>query len=197
MPKGTIEEAVKYLERCQTPEGGIQYSLGSGGGPRIAISAAAIATLYNAGDYDSKLADLCLAYVKKQFDQQKGNWSKGGGHDFYTHLYASQAFYQAGDKYWDDYFPSARDQLLRMQARDGSWQGDGIGNDLRHEHRAGDPPAAVQVSTDLPAVTSEPVARASCPRSVRLMPQTEGETPSPQKNREMQRERTQQRTRRP
>jgi prenyltransferase beta subunit len=128
VPKGTIEEAVKYLERCKTPEGGIQYSLGSGGGPRIAISAAAIATLYNAGDYDSKLADACLNYVKKQFDQQKNNWSKGGGHDFYTHLYASQAFYQAGDKYWDEYFPGARDQLLRMQARDGSWQGDGIGN---------------------------------------------------------------------
>ncbi len=127
VPKGTIEEAVKYLERCKTPEGGIQYSLGSGGGPRIAISAAAIATLYNAGDYDSKLADACLNYVKKQFDQQKGSWSKGGGHDFYTHLYASQAFYQAGDKYWDDYFPGARDQLLRMQAHDGSWPGDGIG----------------------------------------------------------------------
>jgi hypothetical protein len=119
---------VKYLERCKTPEGGIQYSLGSGGGPRIAISAAAIATLYNAGDYDSKLADACLNYVKKQFDQQKNQWSKGGGHDYYTHLYASQAFYQAGDKYWDDYFPTTRDQLIRMQSRDGSWSGDGIGN---------------------------------------------------------------------
>src|SRR3954471_22661791 len=26
VPKGTIEEAVKYLERCRTAEGGIQYS---------------------------------------------------------------------------------------------------------------------------------------------------------------------------
>ena len=33
----------------------------------------------------------------------------------------------AGDKYWDKYFPGARDQLLAMQAPDGSWHGDGIG----------------------------------------------------------------------
>jgi hypothetical protein len=126
VPKGTIEEAVRYLERCSTPEGGICYSLGSGGGARLAISAAAVATLYNAGEYDSPLANRCLDYVWTQFEGRKG-WSKGGGHDFYTHLYASQAFYMAGDKYWDVYFPPTRDLLLKMQASDGSWDGDGIG----------------------------------------------------------------------
>jgi hypothetical protein len=126
VPKGTIEEAVRYLERCRTPEGGIVYSYGSGGDTRLAISAAAIATLYNAGEYDSRLADACLGYVWKQFKLQKG-WSKGGGHDYYTHLYAAQGFYQAGDKYWDDYFPEARDQLLQQQQADGSWNGDGVG----------------------------------------------------------------------
>src|SRR5438309_4546137 len=126
IPKGTIEEAVRYLERCRTAEGGICYSLGSGGDTRLAISAAAIATLYNAGEYDSRLADDCLAYVWKQFQLQKG-WSKGGGHDFYTHLYAAQGFYQAGDKYWDEYFPATRDQLTGMQQGDGSWSGDGVG----------------------------------------------------------------------
>jgi prenyltransferase beta subunit len=124
VPKGTVEGAVKYLERCKTPEGGIEYSLGSGGGARLAISAAAVATLYNAGEYDSKLADDCLDYVWKQFALHKGAWDKGSGHEFYTHLYAAQAFYQAGDKYWDAYFPSARDQLLAMQQPDGSFPGD-------------------------------------------------------------------------
>ena len=36
VPRAVIEEAVKYLEKCRTPEGGIQYSLGSGGGPQAA-----------------------------------------------------------------------------------------------------------------------------------------------------------------
>ena len=31
------------------------------------------------------------------------------------------------DKYWDEYFPGTRDELIKMQQTDGSWQGDGIG----------------------------------------------------------------------
>jgi hypothetical protein len=127
VPKGVIEAAVSYLEKCKTPEGGIQYSLASATGPRLAISAAAVATLYNAGQYDSKLANDCMNYVWGQFALTTGQWSKGTGHEFYTHLYAAQAFYQAGDKYWDVYFPQTRDQLLQMQGSDGSWNGDGIG----------------------------------------------------------------------
>lgn len=127
VPKGTVEGAIRYLERCKTAEGGIMYSASSGGEARLAISAAAIATLYNAGDYESPLAHACLDFVRKKFDAQQG-WSKGGGHDYYTHLYASQAFYQAGDKIWDAYFPGARDQLLQLQnANTGAWEGDGIG----------------------------------------------------------------------
>jgi len=127
VPKATVEEAVRYLERCRTPEGGIYYSFGSRGDTRLAISAAAIATLYNAGDYDSKLANDCLEYVVKKFTATKSSFSKGGGHDYYCHFYAAQAFYQAGDKFWDDYFPGAREQFISQQAQDGSWTGDGIG----------------------------------------------------------------------
>ena len=127
IPRGTIEEAIRYIERCSTAEGGIVYSLGSGGGPQLAISAAGAATLYNAGQYDSPVAERCLEYVWKQFRKSK-SWDKGGwGHNFYTHLYGSQAFYLAGDKYWDAYFPNTRDQILKLQNKDGSWDGDGIG----------------------------------------------------------------------
>jgi hypothetical protein len=126
VPKAVIEEAGRYLEKCRTPEGGIVYSLGSGGGPRLPISAAAVATLYNAGQFDSTIATDCLKYVWDQFRASEG-WEKGGGHSFYSHLYASQGFYMAGNQYWDAYFPGARDQLLAMQGPDGSWNGDGIG----------------------------------------------------------------------
>jgi hypothetical protein len=127
VPRGVIEESVQYLEKCRTPEGGIQYSLSSGGGPRLPISAAAVATLYNAGQFEGPIATDCLKYVWDQFRASEG-WDKGSGHAFYTHLYASQGFYMAGDQYWDKYFPAARDQLMTMQAPNGSWQGDGIGD---------------------------------------------------------------------
>jgi len=127
VPRGTIELAVKYIERCSTPEGGICYSLGSGGGARLAISAAAVASLYNAGEYDAPVAERCLEFVWQNFQSHDG-WSKGGGHDFYCQFYASQGFYMAGDKYWDEYFPGTRDALLKSQDKnEGAWNGDGIG----------------------------------------------------------------------
>ena len=33
-----------------------------------------------------------------QFRATEG-WNKGGGHAFYSHLYAAQGFYMAGDEY--------------------------------------------------------------------------------------------------
>lgn len=128
VPRGTIEAAVKYVDKCSTPEGGIMYSLGSGGGPRLPISAAAVATLYNAGEFDAPIAKRCLDYTWGNFRDGKDRWNRAGGHAYYCHLYAAQAFYLSGDEYWDTYFPDIRDQLLAFQNKaDGSWQGDGIG----------------------------------------------------------------------
>lgn len=127
VPRSTIESAVQYIEKCMTPSGGIRYALRSGGNARLPISAAAVATMYNAGKYDSPAVEKIRDYVWSRFKSQK-RWSKGGGHDFYCQLYAAQAFYMAGDEFWDEYFPSTRDQLIAMQDKsEGSWNGDGIG----------------------------------------------------------------------
>ena len=127
VPDGVVNEAVGYLEKCQTPEGGIRYSFQSNNSPKLPISAAAVATLYNAGDYDSDMAARCMQYVRTQFKQRANQWNKGGGHAYYAHLYASQAFYQAGDDVFTEYFPGAAKQLLASRAADGSWNGDGVG----------------------------------------------------------------------
>ena len=128
VPKQTIAKAVHYLEMCKQPDGGICYSLASQGESRPPISAAAICCLYSAGEYESPLAKACLNYVEKQMKPQLGSQLRGNwGHDFYMNLYAAQAFYQAGDKYWDEYFPPTRDELVKMQKADGSWNSDGIG----------------------------------------------------------------------
>ena len=126
VPRGTIDEAIHYIEKCSTPEGGIMYSYRSGGGARLSISAAAVATLYNAGEYDAPVAKRCLDYVWGQFQGNKD--FRKDGHAFYCQLYAAQAFYLSGDEFWDRYYPDTRDQLLAMQNKgDGSWDGDGIG----------------------------------------------------------------------
>lgn len=125
VPKGTIEKAIRYLEICKTSQGGIQYSYYSGGDTRLPITAAAICCLYSAGEYESPLAESCLKYVLGQFKSSGKQFQSG--HDFYTNVYAAQAFYQAGDEYWDAYFPPARDRYIQQQQADGHWDGDGIG----------------------------------------------------------------------
>ena len=81
VPKATIEEAANYLEKCRTREGGIQYSLSFPSGPKLPISAAAVATLYNAGQFESPIAVDCLKYVWDQF-RASDDWNKGAGMPF-------------------------------------------------------------------------------------------------------------------
>jgi prenyltransferase beta subunit len=126
VPKKTIKQAIKYIEKSRCPDGGIAYSVGRGGS-RPPITAAAVAVLYNAGKYDSKMAKKALEYCKKRI-AIGGNSTRGGwfGHYFYSHLYYSQAMYQSGDKDWKWYYPRICKALLGKQGGDGSWAG-GVG----------------------------------------------------------------------
>ena len=65
-----------------------------------------------------------MAFCKPRIKPQ----STEGGHDFYAHFYFAQALYISDDKYWDTYFPKRRDFLLGLQAPDGSWNGDRVGD---------------------------------------------------------------------
>jgi hypothetical protein len=123
VPGGTISSAVRYIEQCSATGGGIRYSLSSGGTPQPAISAAAAAALYNAGEFDSPIAHNCLVYLRDQTEARP--WAKfQGGHAWYFNFYACQAYYLGSDKDWQDYFPKVRQTLVASQATDGSWSGE-------------------------------------------------------------------------
>jgi len=123
VPKKTVDLAIRYIERSQNSDGGISYSVRSRGS-RPAISAAACAVLYNAGRYDSKMAGRCFDYAWRTCQPSAG---ASRGHNFYTQLYMSQAAWQKGDKYWNQYYPDVQRWLLRTQQGNGSWQGDHVG----------------------------------------------------------------------
>ncbi len=122
VPKATIDQAMEYLAKSANPDGGIRYRAGQGGNSRPAITAAAVACWYNAGEYDNPLAKKALEFSKRTVGV-----SGGGGHYFYAQLYMAQVMYLSGDESWDWYFPKMRDRLLELQAPDGSWQGDNVG----------------------------------------------------------------------
>ena len=102
VPKEIIERAVKYIERCTTPEGGVQYSI-RGGGARPAITAAAVACLFNSGQYDNEYVRKLLKYCKKNVWPGKSGHSYFG-HWHYTHYYYAQVMYRLGDKSWERLF---------------------------------------------------------------------------------------------
>jgi len=125
VPKEIIDRAIEYIRKCAIQEGrgGIQYSLKSGGGGRPAISAAAIATLFNAGEYDDKFVPNLLVYTNQHLGDINNN-SHGFWH--YAHYYYSQVKYRQGaedSKEWETYRNRLFARLLREQGNDGAWNG--------------------------------------------------------------------------
>ena len=113
VPKEIIDKAVKYIKKCTGPDGGVRYSLsaGGGGGGRAPITAAAVACLFNAGDYDSQFVPKLLNYCQKNLGDIS---NQGFGHWHYAHYYYSQVLYREGGKKWEAY----RDKIFpRLVAR--------------------------------------------------------------------------------
>jgi hypothetical protein len=108
VPKEIIDKAVKYIQDCTLPEGGVQYS-SKGGGGRPAITAAAIACLFSAGDYDDDLVPRMMKYC----EQNLGTDSQSSyGHWHYAHFYYSQVQYREGGKIWDTYRDEIEAKIL-------------------------------------------------------------------------------------
>ena len=112
VPKQVIDKAKEYIYSCKNPDGGISYSSRNRGSSRPAITAASLACLYNAGDYDSKHVPEMLAYQKNLHNI--GGGARSFGHWHYTYLYYARVVYRQGQKEWSPF----RDQLYGRIAND-------------------------------------------------------------------------------
>ena len=108
VPKEIIDKAVAYIHNCTLPDGAVQYS-SKGGGGRPAITAAAIACLYNAGEYDDQYVPKMLSYCESRL---KPGSRDSYGHWHYAHFYYSQVQYREGGKAWDAYVNEIRKRLV-------------------------------------------------------------------------------------
>jgi prenyltransferase/squalene oxidase-like repeat protein len=122
VPAEVIDRAKEYIYSCKNPDGGISYSSRNRGSSRPAITAAALATLYNAGDYDSKHVPEMLDYCKKNL-QNLSEGPNSFGHWHYTYLYYSQVVYRQGNKEWEPFRDKLYGHILKEQQADGSWNG--------------------------------------------------------------------------
>jgi hypothetical protein len=131
VPKSTVERCTKYVKDCQERSGGFRYQ--SGAGPvQFARSAAGLVALHCAGIYKGPEVDSALRYLKTfkpgSFDSRVENHL----HYFYGHYYAAQAMWTAGGKYWSEWYPAIRDELLKHPDHDseeGVWRDHRFSND--------------------------------------------------------------------
>jgi hypothetical protein len=112
VPKEIIDKAVKYIKDCTLPEGGVQYS-SKGGGGRPAITAAAIACLFNAGQYDDDYVPRMLEYCEQNLG---ADTRSSYGHWHYAHFYYAQVQYRKGGEKWAAYRDEIEAKLLREAA---------------------------------------------------------------------------------
>jgi hypothetical protein len=123
VPKEIVDKAIAYIRKCTGEDGGVQYN-SQGGGGRPAITAAAIACLYNAGEYDSNYVPKLMGYCRKQLENIS---NQGFGHWHYAHYYYSQVLYREGGKAWDEYRDKVFQRIISEAAPDGSWNQGYIG----------------------------------------------------------------------
>ncbi|REK09434.1 MAG: hypothetical protein DWQ37_18525 [Planctomycetota bacterium] len=115
VPSEIIDRAINYIQECTLPDGAVQYS-SKGGGGRPAITAAAIACLFNAGEYDSQYVPKLQAYCRRNLSDIS---NQGFGHWHYAHYYYAQVLYREGGEKWETY----RDQVFAKLAGEATESG--------------------------------------------------------------------------
>jgi hypothetical protein len=135
VPKETIDAAIRYVKRSyvgaaaqfNTPPGGFWYQVYENYPLRpsrtsFALTAAGVTALYGAGEYDGPEIRGGLRYLFELRNRPQAREMDETFDYFYGHYYAIQAFFQSGEPYWSQWYPSVRDELVAGQKGDGRWQ---------------------------------------------------------------------------
>lgn len=133
VPKEYIDEAMDYVRRCFDPqEKAFVYALApddehyaSGG-----TVGGGIVALAMGGEHHTEIAESCGKWIlDNPFDQYNRRRHKDDRYH-YSAYYCSQAMFQLGGKFWEDFYPSLQETLLENQNRDGSWDAEASNDGL-------------------------------------------------------------------
>lgn len=133
VPKSTVDHCIKYVKLCQDlREGGFRY-MAQGGQPAFARTAAGVVALYSAGVYKGPEIEAGLRYLMNH-KPVPGHLQRSihSLHYFYGHYYAVQAMWTAGGRYWQEWYPAIREELINhpdRQRSNGCWYDPRICND--------------------------------------------------------------------
>lgn len=109
----SIQKGLRFLQKCQTPEGGIGYTSASGpNGTRSAITVLCYAL---AKDKNSPVYTGALRFLQRAPTESS--------YQHYNLYYSSQAFFHAGPELWKEWNSKNIRTLRASQNADGSWDG--------------------------------------------------------------------------
>jgi len=124
--KATVDKGIAYIKKSTAPDGTIVYMAGNSGSGTYALTAAGACVYAMFGITDTAEAKRC---IKAMLEFLQGKRARTGGHDYYAHLYASQAcfFMKAHDStFWSEGYATLRKEILATQDKaTGAWLNDG------------------------------------------------------------------------
>jgi hypothetical protein len=119
--KGAMKRTADYLERRSQPEGGIGHKGAKRGGAYSQYTMTGIGALglQTLGGGSSSVVTKALKFIMSEADKDPLDWKKNG--ELYCWYYNTQAVFQRGGKDWDKWNGMFRDQVLKNQKADGTY----------------------------------------------------------------------------
>lgn len=145
VPRKIIDRGIDYLKKCTTARGGIVYSFETRrdpGNERPALTAAGVACMFSAGEYQHEYAKKWLTFCRQEIPLTRAQPGIPGAHWEYLQYYYGQSIYFLGETGYAKLFPDSKeadrltwkkyreaifDHVVSRQNPDGSWDMSGIG----------------------------------------------------------------------
>ena len=122
VPHKPLKEAIGYVERCFEPETGMFLYQPPGSSGEIERSrgmvGGGILILSLAGKHNHPMAKQAGKWL---LSHPFNDYNRGRDPYHYAAYYASQAMFQLGNKYWEQFYPEFSKTLVTAQGRDGAW----------------------------------------------------------------------------
>jgi hypothetical protein len=130
VPRSVADRCTQYVKDCQAVQGDGGFHYTRQGGPTgFARTAAGVVALYSAGVYKDRAVERGLQYLMRRKpgtarQPQPFFFDDMQQHYYYGHYYAAQAMWTAGGRYWREWFPAIREELLHhhdYNRQEGYW----------------------------------------------------------------------------
>lgn len=125
--KETLDRAVGYIRRAANSDGGFSYQIGQNQS-NVARTGAGVLALYLSHLNNSTECQNGLRYLAAHPLDARNYWLYRE-HFHYAIYYVTQAAYQEGGTLWRTWYPAIRDELVRTQNANGSWEDTPFGSD--------------------------------------------------------------------